>query len=165
MKRKMAKKFLIVLALIFLLNVGVISIAHSDDLTHKIGVGLGYPYSSLKYGITPKWSAELRGAFGSGIIVFGWRLYHNFNPTKRTVIYCGGEIDYVSFDTENIVGNGYLWLIFIGGEHFLSKNFAVGLDIGPIYTKLNALEYSDISVSGIDWVVNIGVNFYFSVKR
>lgn len=161
----MTRKFLIILALIFLLNVGVIAIGYSDDLTHKIGVGLGYPYFSLKYGFSPKWSAELRGAFGSGIIVMGGRLYYNWNSEKRTVIYCGGEMDYVTFDTEDIAGNGYLGLVFVGGEHFISKRFAVSLDIGPVYTRLTDSEYSDVSVSGIDWVVNIGINFYFSLKK
>jgi len=161
----MAKKFLIILALILLLNVGVVSIGYSDDLTHRIGVGLGYPYFSLKYGFSPKWCAELRGAFGSGIAVIGGRLYYNWNCEKRTVIYCGGEMDYVTFDTEGIAGNGFLGLVFIGGEHFISKSFAVSLDIGPVYTKLTDSEYSDVSVSGIDWVVNIGINFYFSLKK
>ncbi len=133
---------------------------YSDDLTHTMGIGSGYPYFSLKYGFSPRWSAELRGAFGSGISVYGGRLYHNLNPEKRTVIYFGGEVDYVGFDVDEVAGNGFIGLVFVGGEHFITKKLTLNLDIGPVYTKLTDTG-SDISVSGIDWVVNIGVNFYF----
>ena len=112
----MRKKFLLIFGLILLINMSIVCIGYANDLTHKIGVGLGYPYLSLKYGISPKWSGELRGAFGSGIVVVGGRVYYNLNPEKRAVIYYGLEMDYVSFDTEDIAGNGYLVLIFVGGE-------------------------------------------------
>ncbi len=161
----MTKKLLIIFGLIFLINVSVVCIGYADDLTHKIGVGLGYPYLSVKYGISPQWSGELRGAFGSGIVVAGGRVYYNLNPEKRAVIYYGLEIDYVSFDSEGIAGTGYLGLIFVGGEYSINKSLTVCMDIGPVYTKLTDSEYSDVSVSGIDWVVNIGVNFYFSLTK
>ena len=161
----MAKKLLIIFGLIFVVNVSAVSVGYADDLSHKLGIGLGYPYLSVKYGINSRWSGELRGAFGSGIVVAGGRVYYNLNPEKRAVIYYGLEMDYVSFNTDDISGNGYLGLIFVGGEYFINKNLTVCMDIGPVYTKLADSEYSDVSVSGIDWVVNIGINFYFSLMR
>ncbi len=157
----MVRRFIVIFILLFLFNFSVASNSHSYDLTHKIGIGLGYPYLSLKYGISPKWSMELRGAFDDGIQVLGGRLYHNFTPEERTVIYCGGEMDCVTFDTKDIAGSGYLGLIFVGGEHFFSKKFTFCLDFSTVYTKLTDSEYSDVSVSGIDLVVNMGINFYF----
>jgi len=156
----MLRKYLIIFALNFLLRTCLVSTAYSDDLTHTIGIGSGYPYFSLKYGLSPRWSFELRGAFGSGISVYGARLYHNLNPEKRTVIYFGGEVDYVGFDVDEVAGNGFIGLVFVGGEHFITKKLTLNLDIGPVYTNLMDTD-SDISVSGMDWVVNIGVNFYF----
>jgi len=156
----MARKFLRVLVLISLLNVGAVYTGYSDDLTHRIGLGLGNPYVSLKYGISRKWSAELRGAFGSGITVIGGRSYYNWNPERRTVIYCGVEMDYVTFDTEGISGSGYVGYAFVGGEHFITKRLTFTLDIGPAFIVLKENKFK-LNVQGIEYVFNLGINFYF----
>ena len=44
----MARKLLRILALNFLLSICLVSSAYSDDLTHTIGIGLGYPYFYLE---------------------------------------------------------------------------------------------------------------------
>lgn len=131
-----------------------------NDLHKRFGLGLGYPYLSLKYGLTSHLTLEPRGAFGKGIVTAGGRLYWNFTPKSRIVLYSGLEANYVSFDKENTSGNGYLTEFFLGAETFLTDKITFIIDIGPGYTKL-AESGSDYTTEGLDWILNIGLNFYF----
>jgi hypothetical protein len=153
------KKFLAV-SISILMGIGIVSTAKADDLNKRIGIGLGNPYISLKYGLSSKLSIEARGAFGSGISVYGARFYYNFNPKDRSVIFIGGEGDFVSFDKEDISGTGYVVYAFVGGEYFITKRFTFNLDIGPAFIGLEEDELN-LSVEGIEYVFNLGINFYF----
>ncbi len=132
----------------------------ADSIKGKIGIGLGYPYLSLKYGLTQNLSLETRGAFGDGINVYGGRLYYNFNPNDMIVISIGGERDYVSFDTDGTSGKGYIGYGFISGEYFIFQEFTLNLDVGPAFISLNEDKFK-LSVDGIEWIFNLGINFYF----
>jgi hypothetical protein len=171
------KKLLLSLILIILFTFGIVSITEAETETKteantlkgKLGIGLGYPWVSIKYGITHKFSIEVRGAFGSGINVYGVRLYYNFNPKHRIdriVIFTGLEGDYVSFNVdtgnkeEKMSGNGYIGYTFLGGEYFITKRFTLNLDIGPAFISLEEDEFN-LSVDGIEYVFNLGINFYF----
>jgi hypothetical protein len=155
------KKLIVCFSLCFLFILGTTSTGHSFDLTRRIGIGFGYPYFGIKYGINPGVSLEAKVAFGEGIIVGGPRIYCNFNPRDRTVYYLGGEVNYVTFDTEDAKGEGFIGGVFIGGEIFLSRSFSFNLDFGPYYTKLIDSEFTDLEVDGIDYVVNLGIHIYF----
>lgn len=148
-------KVIIYIGFIFTLTV------QADDLTNRIGIGAGNPYISIKYGLTPKFSVETRGAFGSGISVGGARLYYNLNPNQKAVFFLGGEGDYVSFDTDDLSGNGYVGYIFTGGEYFISKKFTFTLDIGPALVGLKEDELAS-NVEGVEWLFNLGINWYFN---
>lgn len=150
------RKFLLSLVISMLISFT----AEADDLAKRIGIGFGNPYISVKYGLNSKFSIEARGAFGSGIIVSGARLYYNFNPEDRAVIFIGGEGDYVTFDTDDVSGNGYVGYAFVGGEYFISKKFTFNLDIGPAFIGLKEDEF-DLDVSGLEWIFNLGINYYF----
>jgi hypothetical protein len=136
------------------------SVASAYDLTKRVGIGFGYPYLSIKYGVNPGFSIEAKGAFGEKIMVVGGRAYCNFNPMDRTVYYLGGEVNYVKFELEEIEGEGYMGGFFMGGEIFLSRSFSFNLDFGPYYTRLEDAK-SNSTVEGIDYVVNLGVHIYF----
>lgn len=58
-----------------LIGIGIVSTTKANDLTKRIGIGLGNPYLSIKYGLNSKYSIEARGAFGSEITVGGARFY------------------------------------------------------------------------------------------
>lgn len=159
------RKLLAIAILISLFTFGTTTITNANNLSGRLGFGLGWPYLSLKYGLTPRFSIEGRGAFGKGIGVYGGRLYYNFNPYDRAVIFTGLEGDYVSFDVEieneeeGMSGNGYVGYLFVGGEYFINDNFTLNLDIGPAYMDFTESEF-DLNVSGIEWLYNLGINFY-----
>jgi len=149
-----------VLTISILVGFLFLSSASGDSLANRIGIGLGNPYIAVKYGLTSKFSVEGRGAFGSGILAYGARLYYNFNPRNRTVIFIGGEGDYVSFDVDDVKGLGVVGYGFVGGEYFITRKFTFNLDIGPAYIFLKEGEF-DFDVHGFEWVFNLGINYYF----
>jgi hypothetical protein len=161
---------LFVLVLVILSLAIFSKMALANDLSRRLGFGLGWPYVSLKYGLTPRFSIEGRGAFGEGIGVYGARLYYNFNPYDRAVIFTGLEGDYVNFDVdiedeeEGMKGKGYVGYLFVGGEYFINDNFTFNLDIGPAYIDLTEGEF-DLNVSGIEWLYNLGINFYLGSSK
>jgi len=154
------KKFLLVIITVFLVGSLTAPIVTGDNLDNRIGIGLGNPYISIKYGLSSKFSIEGRGAFGSGIFVGGARLYYNFNPEYRAVIFVGGEGDYVSFNVDDMEGFGFVAYGFLGGEYFITKRLTFNLDIGQAYIFLKENE-SALDEEGLEWVFNLGINYYF----
>jgi len=132
--------------------------AHTNEHQRKWSIGLGNPYISLKYSASPKFSIEARGAFGSGINVYSLRVYNNFSRRDKTITFIGAEAGTINFDKADIEGNGYLGMIFLGFEHFISKRLTFLLDIGPAYVNLAS---EGTSVGGVEWVYNLGIGFYF----
>lgn len=138
---------------------------YADDRNKTFGIGMGYPYFSLKYGITSKTSIETRGAYDPDVLVGGLRLNHYFNPEDKAVFYISGEADYVLFQSSWVEagnGEGYAFGCFIGSEYFIEKNFTFNLDIGPVFIGL-ADTNRNISSNGVQWVFNAGLNYYFGV--
>ncbi|MFQ5868059.1 MAG: hypothetical protein ACE5IT_08760 [bacterium] len=129
----------------------------SNDLSDRFGIGLGHPYLALKYGFNPKLSGEVRAAFGEGITVYGVRAYYNFNPESMSVLFLGLEGDGVTFDKGDMAGTGFVLMPFVGIEHFITESLTFNFDIGPAYISL---ESEGVSVRGIEWVYNLGINFY-----
>ncbi|PWI46425.1 hypothetical protein CEE45_16910 [Candidatus Heimdallarchaeota archaeon B3_Heim] len=148
------RKRLVMLVLTSLL----ISITAIPVSAGRWGIGLGNPYISLKYWTSPRFAIEGRGAFGSGIGVYSVRLYRGFGPKGKTVTFAGVEVGLINFDKEDIEGDGSFGMLFLGFERFISKKMAFSLDIGPAYISLSS---EDTSVGGIEWVYNLGINFYF----
>jgi len=149
------------IAVIVIFSILLVSIAtplvRANDISGKLGLGIGNPYIALKYGLTSKLSGEVRGAFGSGITVYGIRGCYNFNPESKAVIFLGGEADLINFDTEGISGEGNVLMVFVGLEYFLSNRLALSTDIGPALITVSS---EGTSVSGLEWVFNVGINFY-----
>jgi len=153
-------KFLLVIITFLLVGSLTKPIVIADNLDNRIGIGLGNPYFGIKYGLSSKFSIEGRGAFGSGIFAGGARIYYNFNPEYRTVIFVGGEGDYVSFDVDDVEGIGFVAYGFIGGEYFITRRFTFNLDIGPAYIFVRENQF-DFNEKGLEWVFNLGINYYF----
>ncbi len=154
--------FIIIIALTYIVS----SNCFCDNLKNRLGIGLGYPYVSLKYGLLSNLGLELRGAFDIGIQIYGGRVYYNFNPKNKIVIYSGFEYDYLTYNTSDISGQGYLAVLFLGGEYFINKKLSLTLDFGPVYYNVavndnpNLVENSG-SRNDIDWVTNVGIGYYF----
>jgi len=134
------------------------------NLSGKLGVSIGYPYFSLKYGLSQDITAELRGAynFTDPVYVVSGRGYLNIYRDKSVIGYIGLEGGWTQFDTEGTAGTGYYGMLFVGGEFFFSKGISLGVDIGPAYIILGT-NYGglDFSTGGLEWVYNLSVNLYF----
>ncbi|MBU4122710.1 hypothetical protein KJ959_03405, partial [bacterium] len=123
-------------------------------LEKSLNLGLGYPYASLKY-----WCFEIKAAYEDGIRVYGGRLYFPqcYKTDSKLSLYAGAEYDLVEFDTEEIKGEGTVFLPFIGGNYRANKDISISVDIGPGYINLVDSEYSDIAAEGWEWIINIGI--------
>ncbi|MDD5131036.1 MAG: hypothetical protein PHH44_00045 [bacterium] len=124
------------------------------------GVGLNYPGAGIKYLFNDKLSLELRGQFVDNIVVGGLRGNYYFNPESNAVLFMGIESDYVSFKGEESKGHGFAGELYLGIEFFLLSSFSLQADFGPAFITLTDQD-SDLSVNGIEYVVNFGVNWYF----
>lgn len=131
------------------------------DSSKKVSLGLGYPYISLKYGVSSHFAIEIRNTTEEGIQIIGGRIYYNVNPFSRSVLYYGIEGDNISFSYTDQNGTGFAGYVFIGEEYFLNKTISLNLDIGPTYTKVIDESQSSIAIEGVDWVANLGLNLYF----
>jgi hypothetical protein len=152
------RKFLLI-SVLFLcfINLNV----YAESRKGKIAIGWGNPYVCLKYYLVPKLSIEARGAFGSGVNVYGGRFYHNFSSGDKIVLFLGGEGGYIKFSKDDVSGEGWLGYGFVGGEYFINKRLAVTLDIGAAFINLEEEEFN-LSVEGVEYIFNIGINFYLN---
>lgn len=128
------------------------------------GVGINYPGLSLKYKADAKQTLELKAQFGKDILVVGPRYYHNFSSKGKTNLFFGGEADYVSFEGDSSEGSGFVVGGFVGGEYFTTPNFGVSLDMGPAYISLKNKD-EDVDESGVDFITNIGLTYYFGGNK
>jgi hypothetical protein len=129
----------------------------------KIGLCLNYPGGGLKISPSPNFLLEARGQFGKDINVWGGRLQHYFNPKGKIYYFAGIEGDLVSFKGEVSKGNGYAIALFLGGEYFLSNALSFQLDFGPVYVSIKD-KATNLSESGADYLVNLGLNLYILGK-
>jgi len=123
-------------------------------------VGVNYPGLGLRYFLNDSWAVEAKGQFESSISVLGLRSYLYFDPHAHLPLFAGFEADYLSFKGEVSEGAGWAAEVFVGVEYFLTKSFSFQMDIGPAWISLQDRNYP-VSVSGIEYVVNFGLNVYF----
>jgi hypothetical protein len=122
-------------------------------------VGINYPGLSGKYFFSDNFSLEVRGQKGDNIFTGGLRGNLYFNPAYKTVLFSGVEADYLAFKGEESKGTGLAGEVFFGLEYFFLDNFSFQADLGPAYIHLKDND-SALTVSGIEYVVNFGFNWY-----
>lgn len=137
------------------------SVVCADDLTGRTGVGIGYLYVSVKHGVSSKFSLEGRVSPVYGGIGLGGRAYYNVTPQDRMVWYLGGGVHLFNYShgrrgdrDYNGTRTGFGLSGFGGGEYFVTKNFTVGGDIGPVFVPVQGL----VSEMGIG--ISIGIHYY-----
>jgi len=125
----------------------------------NLGIGFHSVGGSLRYfaGIV---TLEAKYVYGDGFRALGPRLYINFNPNSKAVVYLGGEYCVISGESELQKFTGTSTGAFIGVELFIRENFSFLIDIGP-YTVALTSEFEGINVSNGYTVGNIGINLYF----
>lgn len=151
----MAKKTVLLVILLLILP----ALVNADNIKGRLGMGLNYPGVSLRYGLSNKFALELKGQFGSGVTVLGPRTYYYFGTDSKVCLFAGAEFDYVSFKGDVSSGNGMVIEPFLGGDYFVSKHLALGLDFGPAFIALSDKDTEE-SVSGIEFVANINIICY-----
>ncbi|MDD5687249.1 MAG: hypothetical protein PHE88_05390 [Elusimicrobia bacterium] len=122
----------------------------------EVGVGIGWPYFSVKYNFS-KYAGEGRIATGEGISVYAVRGYWNFYSEKKINCFTGVEGGYITFNTLDIKGNGVEGSIFLGGEYSFAKQISIAMDFSPV---LIGMKSDDFKVSGVELVANMAVYFY-----
>jgi len=145
-------KFLLIF-IIFIISASGINLNAGE-----LGITAGYPYLGGKYNFSDKISAEARYATGSGINVYVGRFYWNFSRYDKLSLFTGPEFGYVNFNTYDMKGTGYETGVMLGMEYFITPGFSFMMDFVPVVIGLKSDNYK---VSGVEFVLNLGLNFYF----
>lgn len=127
------------------------------------GIGLNYPGVGVRYQMSAKTSIEAKVQTETDILVAGLRMYRYFAPGQRGRLFWGLEADTVSFQGEVSKGSGFAGELFFGGEYFVAKRLSLQMDMGPAYIALTDGDTS-VSVNGVEYVVNFGINYYLGGK-
>ncbi len=128
----------------------------------ELGLSLGWPYAGLKYNLSDKISVEGRYAAETGVSVVAGRTYWTFSRREKLNLFAGAEYGVVKFNTTDLKGTGYEAGGFIGTEYFIFRNCSVLMDFYPAFIGLKSDNYS---ISGLEWVTNVGLNYYFGGVR
>lgn len=131
---------------------------------HSTALGVNFPGVNVRMFFSDSIAAEIRGQYLNKIFTAGPRLYYypsilGFNNAPLRP-FIGVEGDFISFKGEYTKGNGAAFGGVIGVEYFLSRSVSVQTDAGPYYIMLDDND-SAISQTGLEFVLNFGVNFYF----
>jgi hypothetical protein len=133
----------------------------------KFAIGLNYPGFSVRYFKSDRiaWEAKLQAE--TNILVVGARLnkYSDLKNNNKIQIIKGLEFDLVSFKGETTEGYGIALEVFIGGEYSISKKLSFQLDIGPALVFLMDKDYKDVKASSLEFVLNLGVNYYIGADK
>ncbi len=124
----------------------------------KLGVTVGYPYLGIKYNFLENFALEFRSAVDYDIRVFVGRFYWNFKKFERLNVFMGFECGYIDFVSYDIKGDGYETSVFLGGEYFIFPKLSFNIDFSPTLIGVKSGRYE---VSGVEFVLNLGLNFYF----
>jgi TolB-like protein len=128
----------------------------------NLALGFSNPCVSVKFWLGNLISIEGRYAFSKDIVAPSGRIYLNFTPKSRTVLYIGGEYGVIDFEYKDTKGKGKFLYGFAGFEYFLTKWFAFNIDFGQariIFNEYGGDVLHDISASEL--VYNLGINIYF----
>lgn len=131
-----------------------------DKRYNKLGVGVGYPFFSVIWGLFPKWNIEPKAAFGSGIFTFGARLNYRIRDWEKIELFTGLEYLYILFEGEGLDGTGAFIEPLIGANYYIHDKIAFSMDLGPSYLFLKETKYS-IKKFG-DIILNIQIKLFIT---
>ena len=125
---------------------------------------LNWPGIGFKNFLQDHLAGEIKYQTAEDVTVTGLRGYYYFSKTPGVHIFTGIEVDTISFKGEEGDGNGTAFEVMIGAEHFIQKfnnKLSVEADFGPAVIDLKNTNANE-SLSGIEMILNIGVNWFFS---
>lgn len=137
-----------------------------------LSLGLGYPYVSVKCGLSGRISAEGRYYSADGIDIYAGRLYwdfagYAFSPgfdDDKIKLFAGLEGGHIKFDSSGVKGSGSEAAVFAGGEYRITRSFSILMDFAPTLISLKDGDNDDVKVDGVEFVANLGLYFRFGGK-
>jgi len=127
----------------------------------KYGVGLNWPGLGLRALVGARWMVEARGQYEKEAQAYGGRLYRYVFPSGRIYPYFGAGGAWVCYQGNDLNANGYAGEAFVGLEYFIWKKLSLQADCGAAYVGLGQ---GGVSVSGVRFIVNLGLTYYFGGK-
>lgn len=121
--------------------------------------GLNYPGASIRYSPSRSYCWELRAQSGSGITAAGLRYARYLRASGAAIPFWGLEADFISFKSQFSEGGGLALGALAGLEYYAAPSISVQLDGGPYYISVGD-ERTGLSAGGVDFVVNMGINFH-----
>ena len=125
----------------------------------RFGLGVNFPGVGFRYFVFDRWSIEAVGQYETGVVVAGCRFSRYIGPFGRIAPYAGIEADFGTYKSGDISSDGMAGMVVVGVEYFIWEKFSVQADIGPAYARMTHAP-TEISASGIDFVVNLGLTYY-----
>lgn len=137
-----------------------------------LSLGLGYPYVSLKCGLSGRIAAEGRYYSADGIDIYAGRLYldlarYAYSPAlddDRMTLFMGLEGGRIRFATAGVKGTGAEIAAFAGGEYRIARSFSLLMDFAPTLISLKDGGGSGAKVDGVEYVANLGLYYRFGGK-
>ena len=132
----------------------------SIEQPNKLGISIGNLWLGAKGNIFSQIiSTEVRYyGFDPEVKTLSARTHCNFYRSRKVNTFVGLEYGQIYFNMEGISGDGSLIMPFIGTELLIIHRISLSIDIG--YANIT-LKSKGFSVSGPEWLCNIGVIFYF----
>lgn len=146
------------LSLFFLFS--LLSALSADTGGKRWAAGLNYPGAHLRCFVTEKSAFEVKRQSEGDVSLTGARFYRYFSRSEFS-FFAGLEMAFFSFKGDVTEGSGTGAELFLGGEYKILPWFSFQTDMGPALLSLSDDKDSSVSVSGIDFVLNMGFNFYW----
>ena len=160
MKFKHRTKLVTVMSVTVSILLFLTSLFYSAVAKGDISIGLNYPGVGIRYFFTNTTSLELKAQSENNVSAVGLRFYRYFGSGSNMCFFWGLEGDYVTFKGTTSEGTWFATEVLVGGEYFFTKNLSFQADIGPAFISL-ADKNTTESVSGLEYVINFGINYYF----
>ncbi len=137
----------------------------ADEMKGMLSIGAQYPGLNVRYFVSDKVSMELKGMYETDATALGLRGSYYFNSGTKYVFFTGLEADYVTFKGEVSEGSGFALEPFVGIEYFFGKNISFQADFGTALINIEDKNIVAASITGLEYVVNIGINFFLKGRR
>lgn len=134
----------------------------SGPAAGEFNLGINYPGAALRYFVSDGKGLELFGQSQDKVFTGGLRYYYYPKSLAKGALwpYMAGEADFTSFKGRYSKGTGIGGGLFSGVEYFLGRKISVQTDIGALYMSIQDKDTS-LGESGLEFVMNIGFNYYF----
>lgn len=135
-------------------------VCHADIGKGKVSFGLNSPGAGVRYFPVDRIAVEARGQSASGVFAAGLRGCYYLSPLGGLLPLAGLEGDWISFAGRDSKGSGWAAEGLVGLEYFVLNRLSIQVDVGPAFVFVKDAKTA-LSASGIQYAVNLGVNWYF----